>query len=268
MGGPNGHMMGAGGGGAGGTTTEAHHLSLRAVIEHGTILNNEAAKELNFSIEKRKNLPLVLQNLESETESCYSEIGTIAWNLNDYAKAFKSFENALLRNPYCLSSLQGLAKYYHEKANGTNVSGISTASSSSITAMTGNGIPSVNGTTALGGPGGIINVEDNYNKVVDYASRSLAIDDSGNEGEMWSLIGHAFLQLGQMPRAYSCYQQAIAKAVKKDDPKLWYGIGILYDRYGSVEHAEEAFASVLKLDPSEYLLIFNTELPREARAQY
>ena len=34
----------------------------------------------------------------------------------------------------------------------------------------------------------------------------------------------------------------------KEDPKLWYGIGILYDRYGSLDHAEEAFASVLKMD--------------------
>lgn len=29
---------------------------------------------------------------------------------------------------------------------------------------------------------------------------------------------------------------------------MWYGIGILYDRYGSLDHAEEAFASVLKMD--------------------
>jgi tetratricopeptide (TPR) repeat protein len=33
---------------------------------------------------------------------------------------------------------------------------------------------------------------------------------------------------------------------------LWYGIGILYDRYGSFEHAEEAFSSVLRMDPSEW----------------
>jgi len=34
----------------------------------------------------------------------------------------------------------------------------------------------------------------------------------------------------------------------QDDPKLWYGIGILYDRYGSLDHAEEAFASVLRMN--------------------
>ena len=95
--------------------------------------------------------------------------------------------------------------------------------------------------------------KENHTKSLDYGSRALAIDDSGADGEMWSIVGHALLYLQQMQKAYSCYQQAIAKAAKKDDPKLWYGIGILYDRYGSMEHAEEAFASVLKMDPSESL---------------
>jgi general transcriptional corepressor CYC8 len=30
---------------------------------------------------------------------------------------------------------------------------------------------------------------------------------------------------------------------------LWYGIGILYDRYGSLEHAEEAFSQVMTMEP-------------------
>jgi general transcriptional corepressor CYC8 len=33
------------------------------------------------------------------------------------------------------------------------------------------------------------------------------------------------------------------------EPKLWYGIGILYDRYGSLEHAEEAFSQVMRMEP-------------------
>jgi tetratricopeptide (TPR) repeat protein len=34
------------------------------------------------------------------------------------------------------------------------------------------------------------------------------------------------------------------------EPKLWYGIGILYDRYGSLEHAEEAFSQVMLMAPA------------------
>jgi lipoprotein NlpI len=33
------------------------------------------------------------------------------------------------------------------------------------------------------------------------------------------------------------------------DPRLWYGIGILYDRYGSLEHAEDAFSQVMQMQP-------------------
>lgn len=35
---------------------------------------------------------------------------------------------------------------------------------------------------------------------------------------------------------------------------MWYGIGILYDRYGSLDHAEEAFASVLRMNKGMFLL--------------
>ena len=95
---------------------------------------------------------------------------------------------------------------------------------------------------------------EEWHLTVDYAARALALDDDGHEGEMWSTVGHALLFLGQLHKAYSCYQQAIAKAVKKDNPNLWYDIGILYDRYGSMEHAEEAFASVLKMDRSTLVI--------------
>lgn len=33
------------------------------------------------------------------------------------------------------------------------------------------------------------------------------------------------------------------------DPMLWYGIGILYDRYGSYDYAEEAFSQVMQIQP-------------------
>lgn len=46
---------------------------------------------------------------------------------------------------------------------------------------------------------------------------------------------------------YTCTKRSLIFCFK--DPKLWYGIGILYDRYGSLEHAEEAFSAVMKMDP-------------------
>lgn len=71
-----------------------------------------------------------------------------------------------------------------------------------------------------------------------------------------------------LQKAYSAYQQALYLLPNpkvpsislthitlftclQEDPKLWYGIGILYDRYGSLDHAEEAFSSVLRMDKSK-----------------
>lgn len=40
--------------------------------------------------------------------------------------------------------------------------------------------------------------------------------------------------LDDLQRAYTSYQQALYHfPAPKNEPKLWYGIGILYDRYGS-----------------------------------
>lgn len=60
--------------------------------------------------------------------------------------------------------------------------------------------------------------------------------------------------MDDLQKAYTAYQQALYHLPNPKEPKLWYGIGILYDRYGSLEHAEEAFASVVRMDPSEYIL--------------
>jgi len=72
--------------------------------------------------------------------------------------------------------------------------------------------------------------------------------------------------IDNLQEAYTSYQQAlyylrdpkVCRAKKSpicsqlnfnQEPKLWYGIGILYDRYGSLEHAEEAFSQVMRMQP-------------------
>jgi len=58
--------------------------------------------------------------------------------------------------------------------------------------------------------------------------------------------------MDDLQKAYAAYHRALYNAKlqnkQKQDPSLWYGIGILYERYGSHENAEEAFTSVLKMD--------------------
>ncbi|WEJ94790.1 glucose repression mediator protein [Yamadazyma tenuis] len=77
-----------------------------------------------------------------------------------------------------------------------------------------------------------------------------ALNYSPENGETWGLLGHCYLMLDDLQRAYAAYQRALYYLDNPNVPKLWHGIGILYDRYGSLEYAEEAFVRVLELDPN------------------
>ncbi|KAJ9087996.1 glucose repression mediator protein [Entomophthora muscae] len=88
---------------------------------------------------------------------------------------------------------------------------------------------------------------EQYQKATDFFQRALNID--GNNGEVWGALGHCFLMMDELQKAYSAYQQALYHLPNPKDPKLWYGIGILYDRYGSLDHAEEAFSAVMRMEP-------------------
>ncbi|KXN84804.1 General transcriptional corepressor ssn6 [Leucoagaricus sp. SymC.cos] len=97
---------------------------------------------------------------------------------------------------------------------------------------------------------GIARIKENYPKAIDYFQRVLSLQE--DNGEVWSALGHCYLMQDDLQKAYSAYQQALYLLPNpKEDPKLWYGIGILYDRYGSLDHAEEAFSSVLRMDKSD-----------------
>ncbi|WVQ80406.1 hypothetical protein IAT38_002511 [Cryptococcus sp. DSM 104549] len=89
---------------------------------------------------------------------------------------------------------------------------------------------------------------DQFDKAIEYFQRIL--NTNPDNGEVWGSMGHCLLMQDDLPKAYTSYQQALYHLPNPKEPKLWYGIGILYDRYGSFEHAEEAFSSVLKVDPN------------------
>uniref|UniRef100_A0A1D1Z2K3 General transcriptional corepressor ssn6 n=1 Tax=Anthurium amnicola TaxID=1678845 RepID=A0A1D1Z2K3_9ARAE len=88
---------------------------------------------------------------------------------------------------------------------------------------------------------------EQFPKAVEYFQRILAIDQAN--GEIWGALGHCYLMMDDLQKAYNAYQQALYHLPNPKEPKLWYGIGILYDRYGSLEHAEEAFSQVMRMEP-------------------
>ena len=94
----------------------------------------------------------------------------------------------------------------------------------------------------------ILRSKDQFTAAVEYLRQIIKIDPAN--GEVWSSLGHCYLMMDDLQQAYSAYQQALYHLPDPKEPKLWYGIGILYDRYGSLEHAEEAFSQVMRMDPN------------------
>lgn len=106
---------------------------------------------------------------------------------------------------------------------------------------------SPNNLEALIGLANIYRLRDVFFKAAELYEQ--ALNYSPENGETWGLLGHCYLMLDDLQRAYAAYQRALYYLDNPNVPKLWHGIGILYDRYGLLEYAEEAFVRVLELDP-------------------
>lgn len=94
----------------------------------------------------------------------------------------------------------------------------------------------------------ILRQKEQFGRAIEYYQSILSF--SQDSGETWGALGHCYLMMDDLQKAYSAYQQALYHLRDPKEPKLWYGIGILYDRYGSLEYAEEAFTQVMAMDPS------------------
>ncbi|KAJ9366160.1 hypothetical protein DTO282E5_9153 [Paecilomyces variotii] len=93
----------------------------------------------------------------------------------------------------------------------------------------------------------ILRTKEQFPKAIEYLQNILKLDPQS--GETWGSLGHCHLMMDNLQEAYTSYQQALYHLRDPKEPKLWYGIGILYDRYGSLEHAEEAFSQVMRMQP-------------------
>lgn len=112
----------------------------------------------------------------------------------------------------------------------------------------------------------ILRTKELFPKAIEYLQNILKLEPTS--GETWGSLGHCHLMMDNLQEAYTSYQQAlyhlrdpkVMTALMSlrynslitpchQEPKLWYGIGILYDRYGSLDHAEEAFSQVMRMAP-------------------
>ncbi|KAI9342473.1 hypothetical protein DFJ73DRAFT_842623 [Zopfochytrium polystomum] len=105
-----------------------------------------------------------------------------------------------------------------------------------------------NSVAALAQIGSLYRSKDQCRRAIEFFERALALDPSN--GEIWGALGHCCLRIDELESAFNAYQQALNYLPNPKEPKLWYGIGILYDKFGSLEEAEEAFTVVMQMDPN------------------
>ncbi|KAH7321124.1 hypothetical protein B0I35DRAFT_428626 [Stachybotrys elegans] len=102
-------------------------------------------------------------------------------------------------------------------------------------------------TVAMNAIGMLFKAREAFEKALEYFRAIVQIEQ--NNGEAWGNLGHCYLMTENLQKAYDAYQQALMNLRDAKDPMLWYGIGILYDRYGSYDYAEEAFSQVMQIQP-------------------
>ncbi|CAM9464308.1 unnamed protein product, partial [Choristocarpus tenellus] len=110
--------------------------------------------------------------------------------------------------------------------------------------------------TAYAGLGGVYKARGDYRKAVEYLQQAVAYDDK--DGHAWEELAYCYLMINDLQNSYTAYQNALFHIQNPKDARLWYGIGLLYDCFGSYSHAIEAFETCLNMDP-------NFELDHEVR---
>lgn len=95
--------------------------------------------------------------------------------------------------------------------------------------------------------GAVLAKKECYPQAVQYLQRAIQADESC--GEAWAVLAHCYVMTDDLQKAYQAYDSALRHLPNPRDPNLWYGIGLLYDRYGSLDHALEAFLLVLSISP-------------------
>lgn len=113
--------------------------------------------------------------------------------------------------------------------------------------------------------GHLLHNQQQYMQAAESYQKAISLMESGWSGPSvsgtWAALAHCWLLLDDLPRAFNAYQQALGYPGGARDSTLWFGVGLLYDRYGADEHALEAFCAALKLEECLPCVSDNTPSP-------
>jgi glucose repression mediator protein len=120
--------------------------------------------------------------------------------------------------------------------------------------------------TALYSIGCCYEKSENYSKAADCFRSLVTLNDQNGNTDAWGHLGYCYMMLNDLSNAHTAYQYAMYNnTASQRDPKLWFGIGQLYERSGSLDHAEESFEVY---DEEEYVYEYVVAIlsTRETRA--
>lgn len=87
-----------------------------------------------------------------------------------------------------------------------------------------------------------------YGTAIQYYLKMSELDP--DNGPTWAALGHCYLLTDDIHKAFNAYQHSLYCLDDIRDPQLWYGIGILYEKFESYDHAISALIAVLKMSPN------------------
>ena len=89
-----------------------------------------------------------------------------------------------------------------------------------------------------------------YQAAIEYYVKLINIDQEN--GQAWTALGHCYLLVEDLKNSFNAYQRALYCLEDIKDTQLWYGIGILYEKFESYDHAINSLIAVLKMSPGFY----------------
>lgn len=89
-----------------------------------------------------------------------------------------------------------------------------------------------------------------YSSAIEYYQKLTILDPEN--GPAWTALGHCYLLVEDLQKSFNAYQHALYSLDDIKDPQLWYGIGILYEKFESYEHSISSLVAVLKMSPNFY----------------
>jgi tetratricopeptide (TPR) repeat protein len=88
--------------------------------------------------------------------------------------------------------------------------------------------------------------KDDYCTAAELLQQRVAQNE--DDPDAWRELGYCYFMMNDLQSSYAAYQRALCDAGNQLNPRMWYGIGRLYEHY-SITNAHEAFEACLQLDP-------------------